>query len=161
MFSPALISKAKLLLKNAEKKNILIATAESCTGGLVAALLTEIPGSSSVFERGFVTYSNAAKASLLGVPKTLITKHGAVSNEAAASMATGAIKHSKAMLSVAVTGVAGPGGGTKEKPVGLVYIAVARKGKKPQVKRHLFKGNRSKIRLATVEQALLMLERAL
>jgi nicotinamide-nucleotide amidase len=107
----------------------MIATAESCTGGLVAALLTSIAGSSDVFERGFVTYSNEAKSQELGVPASLIVRAGAVSAEVAAAMATGAIVHSRAEIAVSVTGIAGPGGGSATKPVGLVYLALAVRGK--------------------------------
>ena len=109
------------------KSGVKIATAESCTGGLIAALLTSIAGSSKTFERGFVTYSNEAKHEALGVPEQLLAEHGAVSAPVAAEMALGAIRQSAAGAAVAVTGVAGPGGGTEEKPVGLVFIAVARR----------------------------------
>ena len=111
------------------RKNLRIATAESCTGGLIAGLLTEIPGSSDVVERGFVTYSNEAKEDMLGVPRRSDRRHGAVSEAVARAMAEGALKHSHAQMAVAVTGIAGPGGGTAEKPVGLVYIAAARDGR--------------------------------
>jgi len=106
-----------------------IATAESCTGGLVAALLTSIAGSSDVFERGFVTYSNEAKSEELGLPATLIARLGAVSAEVAAEMASGAIVNSRAGIAVSVTGIAGPGGGSASKPVGLVHLALAMRGK--------------------------------
>jgi len=117
---------AKQVLQKATEKALLIATAESCTGGLVAAELTAIPGCSSVFECGFVTYSNEAKAEMLGVDPALIEKHGAVSKEVAIAMAEGALKHSRASLSVAVTGIAGPDGGSVEKPVGLVRFAAVK-----------------------------------
>src|SRR3984957_20914030 len=126
MFAAALLAQAEKLLADARAKGLKIATAESCTGGLIAGLLTEIPGSSDVVERGFVTYSNAAKEDLLDVPPDLIRQYGAVSEPVARAMAEGALKHSLAHLAVAVTGIAGPGGGTAEKPVGLVYIAAAR-----------------------------------
>ena len=117
---------AEKLLQKARGLGLKIATAESCTGGLVAAALTSIAGSSEVFERGFVTYSNEAKAEMLGVDPALIEKHGAVSKEVAIAMAEGALKHSRASLSVAVTGIAGPDGGSAEKPVGLVHFAAAK-----------------------------------
>jgi nicotinamide-nucleotide amidase len=120
-------SEAAGLLAACRGKSLRIATAESCTGGLIAAVLTEVPGSSDVFERGFVTYSNAAKTEMLGVPVVLIERHGAVSEAVARSMAEGALAHSEAEIAVAVTGVAGPGGGTAEKPIGLVHLAVARR----------------------------------
>ena len=124
----------------AAQSGLKLATAESCTGGLIAAILTEVPGSSDVFERGFVTYSNEAKTELLGVPAELIEKHGAVSEEVARAMASGALGHSRADIAVAVTGVAGPGGGTTAKPVGLVHLAAARRGsvthKEIRLRRH-------------------------
>jgi nicotinamide-nucleotide amidase len=156
MFTSSLKSQAKKLLKACEGRGLMIATAESCTGGLIAALLTEIPGSSSVVDRGFVTYSNAAKTKMLGVPASLIKRHGAVSAPVAKAMAQGALKHSDAMLTVSVTGIAGPTGGTQEKPVGLVYIAVAR-GKKVIVEEYRFKGKRGGIRMNAVTKALALL----
>src|SRR6476661_4694589 len=128
MFTPELLARAEKLLAGARAKGLTIASAESCTGGLIAGLLTEIPGSSDVVERGFVTYSNAAKTEQLGVPADLIATHGAVSEAVARAMAEGAIAQSRADLAVSVTGVAGPGGGTPGKPVGLVHVAVARRG---------------------------------
>ena len=119
---------AATLLDRLRAKDLRLVTAESCTGGLIAAALTEIRGSSDVFERGFVTYSNLAKSDLLGVPEAVIARHGAVSREVALLMAKGALTRSPADLAVAVTGVAGPGGGSAEKPVGLVHVAAARKG---------------------------------
>jgi nicotinamide-nucleotide amidase len=140
----------------------MLATAESCTGGLIAGLLTEIPGSSDVVERGFVTYSNAAKTEQLGVPADLIAKHGAVSEPVARAMAEGALAQSRADLAVSVTGVAGPGGGTPTKPVGLVHVAVARRGGST-VHQELRLGDlgREPIRMATVEAALALLRRGL
>jgi nicotinamide-nucleotide amidase len=126
MFPAALLAQAEKLLADARARKLKIVTAESCTGGLIAGLLTEIAGSSNVFERGFVTYSNEAKHELLGVPNALIVRHGAVSAEVARAMALGALKQAQADLSVAVTGIAGPGGGTEDKPVGLVYLAAVR-----------------------------------
>ena len=121
-----LVAQAADLLRACRANGDLIATAESCTGGLVAATLTAVPGSSDVFERGFVTYSNAAKSEMLGVPFWLIERHGSVSEDVARAMAGGALTHSRASVAVAVTGIAGPDGGTPEKPVGLVYFAAGR-----------------------------------
>jgi nicotinamide-nucleotide amidase len=117
---------AEQVLQKARSFKLKIAAVESCTGGLVAAALTSISGSSDVFDRGFVTYSNEAKAEMLGVDPALIETHGAVSKEVALAMAAGALKHSQAAISVAVTGIAGPGGGSAEKPVGLVHLAAAK-----------------------------------
>ncbi|NBR11109.1 MAG: CinA family protein [Alphaproteobacteria bacterium] len=119
---------AERLVKEAIAKGVIIATAESCTGGLVSGAITSVAGSSTMFDRGFVTYSNDAKAELLGVSPDLIKNYGAVSTEVAIAMAEGALNHSKATLSVAITGIAGPGGGSVEKPVGLVHFATALKG---------------------------------
>ena len=122
-----LVETASKMLGDMRDRGLTLATAESCTGGLIAACLTEVPGSSDVFERGFVTYSNRAKTELLGVPEEMIDTHGAVSPEVAGAMAEGALAHSPADLAVAVTGIAGPGGGSPDKPVGLVIIAAARR----------------------------------
>ena len=122
----AIIDLAIDVLSACRKRGELIATAKSCTGGLVAGTLTTIPGASDVFERGFVTYSNASKSEMLGVPVWLIERHGAVSEDVARAMAGGALTHSHANLAVAVTGIAGPDGGTAEKPVGLVHFAAGR-----------------------------------
>jgi nicotinamide-nucleotide amidase len=158
MFAADLRAQAEELLAAARAQNLRIATAESCTGGLIAGLLTEIPGSSEVVERGFVTYSNEAKEDLLGVPADLIHRNGAVSPEVARAMAEGALKHSLAQLAVAVTGIAGPGGGTTLKPVGLVYIAVQRAGHAPQVKEFRFGDvGRDQVRGRTVAEALILL----
>src|SRR5215475_14917413 len=129
MFSNALLSLAKVVLADARAAKLRIVTAESCTGGLVAACLTEIPGSSDVFDRGFITYSNRAKQDMLNVPGDLIADMGAVSEPVARMMAEGAVENYNAHVAVAVTGVAGPGGGTPLKPVGLVHLAVARENK--------------------------------
>jgi nicotinamide-nucleotide amidase len=158
MFSPSLLKQAEEILAAARAKGLRIATAESCTGGLIAALLTEIPGSSDMFERGFVTYSNDAKTDLLGVPAALIEADGAVSASVARAMAQGALKQARAQISIAVTGIAGPGGGTKEKPVGLVYIATACLDHETQAQEFRFGDlGRDGIRRATVEQALKLL----
>ena len=127
MFERALIHQAKAVLDGCRDGGLKLATAESCTGGLIAAVLTDIAGSSAVFERGFVTYSNAAKAELLGVPMDLIDRHGAVCEQVARAMAEGALARSRADIAVSVTGIAGPRGGTAEKPVGLVHFATARR----------------------------------
>jgi nicotinamide-nucleotide amidase len=124
-----LVGEAADLLDQCRRAGVTLATAESCTGGLIAAILTEVPGSSDILERGFVAYSNRAKIELLGVSAELIERRGAVSEPVARAMAAGALQHSPATLAVAVTGVAGPGGGTPEKPVGLVHVtAAARRG---------------------------------
>jgi nicotinamide-nucleotide amidase len=119
---------ADALIAAAKARQVTIATAESCTGGLIAAAITAIPGASAVLERGFVTYSNAAKTEMLGVPAELIQRKGAVSQEVALAMVDGALKHSRADIAVAVTGIAGPDGGSEDKPVGLVHIAAGRRG---------------------------------
>ena len=135
-----------------------IVAAESCTGGLVAAMLTEVAGSSAVVDRGLVTYSNAAKTDLLGVPAALIERDGAVSESVARAMAEGALARSAADLAVAVTGIAGPGGGTAEKPVGLAHFAAVRRGGETRHARHVFPDlGRSAIRLAAVREAMIML----
>lgn len=123
MFSEALLTRAEDLLAALRRQGRMLATAESCTGGLIAALFTEIAGSSDVFERGFVTYSNTAKMQMLAVPREMLDAHGAVSEQVARAMVQGALAHSQATIAVAVTGIAGPGGGSVEKPVGLVHIA--------------------------------------
>jgi nicotinamide-nucleotide amidase len=162
MFSPALVSLAKTVLDEARGKKLRIACAESCTGGLIAGLLSEIPGASDVLERGFVTYSNEAKEELLGVPRALIAEHGAVSQEVARAMAEGAVAHSRAQLAVAVTGIAGPAGGTKAKPIGLVHIAARREGRPVLHEEHRFgEIGRTNVRLKSVEAALLLLRKLL
>ena len=132
----------------------LIATAESCTGGLIAATCTSVAGSSDWFERGFVTYSNAAKTEMLGVDAALIAAHGAVSEEVACAMADGALVHSRAALAVAVTGIAGPGGATPGKPVGTVWLAVAKRGAAAHAERLQLGGDRSAVREQTLAIAL-------
>ena len=136
------------------ERGLHLAAAESCTGGLIAAACTSIAGSSDWFERGFVTYSNEAKTELLGVPAALITRHGAVSAEVARAMAEGALVHSQAELSVAVTGIAGPGGGAPGKPVGTVWLALARRGEVAQATLLQLSGSRSEVREQTVDHAL-------
>ena len=156
-FSPELLQQATDLLAIARAKNLKIATAESCTGGLIAALLTEIPGSSDVVERGFVTYSNRAKTDLLGVPESLLDAHGAVSAKVGQAMAEGARRNAPVALAVAVTGVAGPGR-SENKPVGLVFIAVS-DGKDTSVEEKRFgELTRDQVRLKTVAAALALLK---
>jgi nicotinamide-nucleotide amidase len=150
-------SKATAVLDACRARQLTIATAESCTGGLIAAVLTEIPGSSDVVDRGFVTYSNAAKTEMLKVPAKLIAKVGAVSEDVARAMAAGALARSDADIAVAVTGIAGPGGATPGKPVGLVHLACARRGGAFIHLRHVFPGDRSAVRFATVEVAFALI----
>lgn len=162
MFPDNILKLAEAVLAEGRAKKLKIATAESCTGGLVGAVLTEIAGSSDVFERGFVTYSNEAKQECLGVIDDTLDKFGAVSAPTAIAMAEGAIANSRAHVAVAVTGVAGPGGGTAAKPVGLVHFAVARRGGTTDMEVRRFGDiGRSNIRLASVEVALTMLRRAI
>jgi nicotinamide-nucleotide amidase len=161
MFSPELTRRAAALITLYESRGLKLATAESCTGGLVAGLLTEIAGSSAVVERGFVVYSNQAKQELLDVPEATIAAFGAVSEETARAMAQGAIAHAHADFALAVTGIAGPGGGTSEKPVGLVNFACAgANGAVVALEKRFGPLERSAIRLASVETALDLLERA-
>jgi nicotinamide-nucleotide amidase len=159
MFPDDLIRTAEALLTTLRARKLMLATAESCTGGLIAGVLTEIAGSSDAVERGFVTYSNEAKTELLGVPAAMIAAHGAVSREVALAMAAGALAQSRADIAVAVTGVAGPGGGSVEKPVGLVHLAAERRGK-PPIHRECRFGEigRHDIRLATVAVAFEMVD---
>ncbi|HWT62702.1 MAG TPA: CinA family protein [Ochrobactrum sp.] len=150
------------VLNECRKHGIMIATAESCTGGLIAGALTDIAGSSDVVDRGFVTYSNEAKNEMIGVPLALINRVGAVSKEVAIAMAEGALAHSRAGISIAVTGIAGPGGGSAEKPVGLVHIASARKGFATRHKECRFgEKSRENIRHETVLAALALVLEAL
>ena len=159
IFEPEIIARAASILQRARAQNLKIATAESCTGGLVAALFTEIPGSSATFDRGFVVYSNAAKHDMLGVPAELIETHGAVSAQTACAMAEGALAHSQADIAIAITGVAGPGGGSAEKPVGLVHFASARAGA-PTMPVEMRYGDlgRANVRRAALESALALIE---
>jgi nicotinamide-nucleotide amidase len=158
MFSLEIVTLARLLIDEARERSLRIVTAESCTGGLVAGAICAIPGSSDVFERGFVTYSNRAKQELLGVPGDLIADLGAVSEPVARMMAEGALEASNAHLAVAITGVAGPGGGTPMKPVGTVHIATARSNQRIMHKEEFFEDDtREGIQLAAVQSALQML----
>lgn len=154
--------RAAALLEAYRAKGLKIATAESCTGGLVAALLTEISGSSAVVERGFVTYSNEAKTESIGVPADLLAAHGAVSEPVARAMAEGALAHSRADVAVGITGVAGPTGGTVAKPVGLVHFGLARRGGETvHLERRYGDLGRENVRRRAVEDALLLLEQAI
>lgn len=159
LFPPDLVEAAEAVLAGARAKGWRVATAESCTGGLVAALLTEIAGSSDVFDRGFVTYSNHAKVDLLGVPKDVLRTHGAVSEPVARAMAAGALERAGVQLTVAITGVAGPGGGTADKPVGLVHFATAAEGGEVIAREMRFgELGRSEVRLEAVRTALALLQ---
>ncbi|MES2099296.1 MAG: CinA family protein [Pseudomonadota bacterium] len=156
-FEPLVLALAQAL----SERGLKLATAESCTGGLIAAACTAVAGSSDWFERGFVTYSNDAKTESLGVDAQLIAVHGAVSREVALAMAEGALAHSKAQLAVAVTGIAGPSGGSKAKPVGTVWLAIARTGEGAQAELLQLTGDRAAIREQTVQRALQrLIERA-
>jgi nicotinamide-nucleotide amidase len=155
---PELIEEARALIDLCRRKRLTIAAAESCTGGLVAATLTEVAGASDVFERGFVTYSNDAKEAMLGVPAATLAAFGAVSCETAQAMATGALRHAPADLAVAITGIAGPGGAVAGKPVGLVHFAAAtRDGELLHEERKYGDIGRAQVRRACVRQALAML----
>lgn len=161
MIGPEILAQAEALLQACRQRGVMLATAESCTGGLIAATLTAIAGSSDVVDRGFVTYSNQAKRDLVGVPETLISEHGAVSEQVARAMAQGALDRSQAGIAVAVTGVAGPGGGTAAKPVGLVWFGLAQRGQDVLSAREVFPGDRAAIRAETVRKALVLVAQAL
>ena len=145
---------ASIALDTCRMKKLKVVTAESCTGGLIAGLLTEIPGSSDVVERGFITYSNEAKHEMLNVPIEYLNTFGAVSEEVALAMAEGALLRSNAQVAVSVTGIAGPDGGSVEKPVGLVHMVISQKGTNTNQFCDIFKGSRSEIRSKIVEVAL-------
>jgi nicotinamide-nucleotide amidase len=158
MLDDDIVDAAKQLLAVCKRKNLLVATAESCTAGLVAGTLTEIPGVSSILDRGYITYSNQSKHEMLGVAEAILDRHGAVSRETAEAMARGVLGHSRVHLAVSVTGIAGPDGGTKEKPVGLVYFAVAtRSGKLVHAEKRYGDVGRSQVRKESVLQAFRML----
>lgn len=157
MFPDDIALLARQVVVGAVAQNLIIATAESCTGGLVAGSLTAVAGSSAVVDRGFVTYSNAAKTSMLAVPADLIADHGAVSAAVARAMAVGAIEHSDATVSVSVTGIAGPGGGSEDKPVGLVHFAAGGPGGVVHAEHRFGDLGREAVRLASVRVALQML----
>ena len=157
MIDDATLGEAEAVLAALRARGQRVATAESCTGGLIAAALTAVAGSSDVVDRGFVTYSNEAKTGMLGVAASLIEAHGAVSEPVARAMAEGAVARSPAALAVAVTGVAGPGGGTAAKPVGLVWFGLARRDGATATESRVFPGDRAAVRLATVRHALALL----
>jgi nicotinamide-nucleotide amidase len=160
MFPSPLLRLAEVVIADARQAKLRIVTAESCTGGMIATLLTEIPGSSAVFDRGLIVYTNRAKQDLLGVPGDLIADMGEVSEAVARMMAEGAIENSNAQLAVAVTGIAGPGGGTPRKPIGLVHIAAAREGRSILHEEQRFGDiGRTEVRLKTCEAALNLLHR--
>ncbi|MGX7707628.1 CinA family protein [Methylobacterium sp. Gmos1] len=162
MFDAALITRASVLIAAYRERQARLVTAESCTGGLVAALLTEVAGSSLVVERGFVTYSNEAKAEILGVDFNLISAHGAVSEPVARAMAEGALAHSRADVALAITGIAGPGGATPAKPVGLVHFGLVAAGRATRhIERRYGDLGRSEVRRCAVEDALGFLEMGL
>ncbi|MBI3444653.1 MAG: CinA family protein [Magnetospirillum sp.] len=154
MLPAPLTELAAKVLDSLKARGLRLATAESCTGGLVAAALTAIAGSSSVVDRGFVTYSNEAKAEMLGIPMPLIVDKGAVSREVAVAMAEGALSHSGADVAVAITGIAGPGGGSADKPVGLVHFARAATGQPTVHLQQVFEGDRDTVRLRAAMTAL-------
>ncbi|WP_409559931.1 CinA family protein [Hyphomicrobium sp. MC8b] len=161
MFPADVLTNAKHLIDTLRDQNRTLTTAESCTGGLVAAAITAVPGSSDVFYGGFVTYSNDAKEHMIGVDAELIKHHGAVSEAVAHAMAECAVSTTGADLAVSITGIAGPGGGSPHKPVGLVYIAVASVFDAPRVERHMFgEAGRDEVRLASLRAALRLLEEA-
>lgn len=152
---------ARSIIEKGAIARTIIATAESCTGGMVGAALTNIPGSSAVFDRGFITYSNGAKIEMLGVAPAILAAHGAVSEQTARAMAKGALIHSPAKIAVSITGIAGPDGGTAEKPVGLVWFGLAVEGAETHVDKRLFKGGRDDIRMQATENALSLILEAI
>lgn len=160
MLDAALLDEAKALLALYESRGLTIATAESCTGGLIAAALTAIAGSSSVVAGGFVTYSNAMKTKMVGVPEATLAAVGAVSAEVAEAMAEGALRETGADVALSCTGIAGPSGATATKPVGLVFLACATRGAPTRVERHVFPGDRAAVRAATVATAFAMARQA-
>jgi nicotinamide-nucleotide amidase len=161
MFSQPTLDRAAQALQLASNRAVRIATAETCTAGLVSSCLTSVPGASKTFERGFVLYHDSAKATGLGVPETISRQHGAVSAEVTKGLAEGALAHSTAGVSVAVTGYAGPGGGNEKNPVGTVYVAAARKDADTLIERHVFSGGRDAVRMQAVDAALAVLVRQL
>src|SRR4051812_34657570 len=159
LFPSDLTERARNVVDLCRQRRLTICTAESCTGGLLSGVVTEIPGSSDVLERGFVTYSNEAKREILGVTPALLEEFGAVSPEVAEAMAAGALARSRAILTIAITGIAGPGGGSPQKPVGLVYIALARRGGRLFAERRLFENmDRTAVRLASLRRGLELIE---
>lgn len=162
LFAKDILDFAASILETCRNRSLVIATAESCTGGLIATCFTEIAGSSDVFDRGFVTYSNAAKQDMLGVKPETLSQYGAVSRQTALEMAQGALAHSKAHISISVTGIAGPGGGSTEKPVGLVHIAIASsQGEITHIEHRFIDLDRSAIRQMTLRSGLEMINQFL
>ncbi|MCW9035317.1 MAG: CinA family protein [Rhodospirillales bacterium] len=159
MFDSQTLDQAKKLLEICREKNLRIATAESCTGGLIGGCLTAVPGSSDYFDRAFITYTNHAKVDMLDVSEEILKRSGAVCAEVAMQMADGALKNSGMDLTVSATGIAGPDGGRAGKPVGLVQMAAARKGFDTIHKRCIFSGDRDNVRLETVKMALNLLDK--
>ena len=157
-FDHELLAHAQQLMAYLRRGNHRLVTAESCTGGLLSALMTELPGSSAVFTHGFITYANAAKTAMLGVPEPLLMVHGAVSEEVARAMAESALRVSGGTIAIAITGIAGPTGGTAEKPVGLVHMACALAADDTSHQRMMYHGERSAIRLSAVRDAVAMLQ---
>lgn len=161
MFPKPTLDRAAQALQLASTQEVRIATAETCTAGLVSSCLTSVPGASKTFERGFVLYHNSAKATGLGVSEAVSRQHGAVSAEVTKDLAEGALGNSTAGVAVAVTGYAGPGGGNEKNPVGTVYVAAARNGADTLVERHVFSGDRDAVRMQAVDAALALLVRQL
>ena len=161
MIAPeSLLGAARALLDEYRARGLKVAIAESCTGGLISACLTEIPGASDVLDRAFVTYSDSSKTELLGVPEEMIRQHGAVSEPVVRAMAEGALSRSRAEVAAAITGIAGPGGGSAQKPVGLVQLAVVKRGGAIRAEHRIFQGDRTAIRLASAALTLQLLREA-
>lgn len=161
MFSNELMDAAEKLVEELRQRKLMVATAESCTGGLLAGLLTTVPGTSDIFERGFVTYSNDAKMEMIAVPEAILNEQGAVSRECAEAMAQGALANSRADLAISITGIAGPTGATAAKPLGLVHFALAGRDGLLQHRQDRFPGDRTAIRLASVAVAVELLQAGL
>lgn len=161
MFGNELMDQAEKLVEGLRQRKLMVATAESCTGGLLAGLLTTVPGTSDIFERGFVTYTNDAKMQLIDVPEAILDEHGAVSRECAEAMARGALANSPADLAISITGIAGPTGATPAKPVGLVHFGLAGRDGLLQHRQERFPGDRTAIRLASLEVAIELLQASL
>jgi nicotinamide-nucleotide amidase len=161
IFPHTALDRAAQALQLASTQAVRIVTAETCTAGLVSSCLTSVPGASKTFERGFVLYHDSAKATGLGVPEAVSRQYGAVSAEVTKGLAEGALAHSTAGVSVAVTGYAGPGGGNEKHPVGTIYVAAARKGAETLAERHVFSGDRDAVRIQAVDAALTLLVRRL
>jgi len=161
MFSNELMDAAEKLVDELRQRKLMVATAESCTGGLLAGLLTTVPGTSDIFERGFVTYSNDAKMEMIAVPEAILNEQGAVSRECAEAMAQGALANSRADLAISITGIAGPTGATAAKPLGLVHFALAGRDGLLQHRQDRFPGDRTAIRLASVAVAVELLQAGL